>query len=83
MLEEADSKPLADGLSIPEEIKIREARLAKLREAKETIEKSYEAVREHDPFRLLAPKKAKEISPRPRQTHERKVIYFFIRPGRG
>ncbi|GHU07642.1 hypothetical protein FACS1894151_02270 [Spirochaetia bacterium] len=46
--EEADSKPLADGLSIPEEIKIREARLAKLREAKEAIEKSYEAVREHD-----------------------------------
>ena len=36
--ESADSTPLQEGLSIPEEIKRREDRLAKLREAKEAME---------------------------------------------
>jgi hypothetical protein len=36
--EDADSTPLQDGLTIPEEIKRREDRLAKLREAKQAME---------------------------------------------
>lgn len=36
--EEADSTPLQDGLSIPEEIKRREDRIAKLKEAKKAME---------------------------------------------
>lgn len=36
--EDADSTPLEDGLSIPEEIQRREKRMAKLREAKEQME---------------------------------------------
>ena len=36
--EDADSTPLQDGLSVPEEISRREARIAKLKEAKKTIE---------------------------------------------
>ena len=36
--EDADSTPLQDGLSIPEEIRRREDRLAKLKEAKQAIE---------------------------------------------
>jgi transposase len=40
--EEADSRPLEDGLTIPEEIKLREERKAALEEAKKEMETRYE-----------------------------------------
>ena len=43
--EDADSTPLDDGLSIPEEIARRKDRIAKLEEAKAVIEERYEAIR--------------------------------------
>jgi transposase len=43
--EEADSTPLDDGLSIPEEIGRREERIAKLEKAKAIIEERFEEVR--------------------------------------
>lgn len=63
--EEADSTPLQDGLSIPEEIKRREDRLAKLKEAKKVMEERarerFEQEKaEHE--RKLAERKAKEKS---------------------
>jgi transposase len=43
--EDADSTPLDDGLSIPEEIARREDRIAKLEKAKAVIEERYETIR--------------------------------------
>jgi hypothetical protein len=40
--EDADSRPLDDGLSVPDEIARREARLARLKEARKIIEQRYE-----------------------------------------
>jgi hypothetical protein len=42
--EDADSRPLDDGLSIPEEIARREERMAKLAQARAVIEERFEAV---------------------------------------
>ena len=61
--EEADSTPLQDGLTIPEEIQRREDRLTKLREAKKVIEERAkerfeEEVTEHE--EKLAAREAKE-----------------------
>jgi hypothetical protein len=44
-LEGADSRPLEEGLTIPEEIKLREAEKAALEEAKREMEKRYEEVK--------------------------------------
>jgi hypothetical protein len=40
--DDADSRPLEEGLTIPEEIKLREARKVALEEAKGEMEKRYE-----------------------------------------
>jgi transposase len=44
--EDADSTPLDDGLSIPEEIARREDRIARLEKAKAVIEERFEAIRQ-------------------------------------
>lgn len=63
--EDADSTPLQDGLSIPEEIKRREDRLAKLKEAKKVMEERArerfeQETAEHE--QKLAQREAKEKS---------------------
>ena len=69
--EEADSTPLQDGLSIPGEIKRREDRIAKLKEAKKTLEERAKArfeAEQADYEAKLAAREAKEKEPggRPR-----------------
>ncbi|GHV73094.1 hypothetical protein AGMMS49940_03960 [Spirochaetia bacterium] len=46
--EEADSKPLEEGLTIPEEIKRRQERIAKLEAAKVAMEERYEVIKQHE-----------------------------------
>ncbi|GHV81338.1 hypothetical protein AGMMS49944_31290 [Spirochaetia bacterium] len=46
--EEADNKPLEDGLTIPEEIKRRQERIAKLESAKAAIEERYDVIKQHE-----------------------------------
>jgi transposase len=61
--EEADSTPLQDGLSIPDEIKRREDRITKLREAKRVIEARAKArfeAEQADYAAKLAAREAKE-----------------------
>ena len=63
--EDADSTPLQDGLSIPEEIKRREDRLAKLKEARKVMEERAKARFEEEMAgheEKLAQRKAKEES---------------------
>ncbi len=62
--EDADSTPLQDGLTIPEEIKRREDRLAKLREAKQAMEaRAKQRLEEQAVYQeKLAARQAKEQS---------------------
>jgi hypothetical protein len=62
--EEADSTPLDDGLSIPEEIARREDRIAKLKQAKAVIEERFEQVRREKQAAYEAKTKARDESAR-------------------
>ena len=64
--EEADSRPLEDGLRIPEEIKRRQERKAALEEAKREMEKRYEEVRKVEQAEYE--RKLKEREERERKT---------------
>jgi transposase len=58
--EEADSVPLDTGLSLPEEIRRREDRTAKLKEARTVIEERYEEVRKQKQEEYVAKEKARD-----------------------
>jgi transposase len=60
MAEKADSTPLDDGLTIPDEIKRREDRKSKLNEARKVIEERYEEVKQQKQAEYNEKKKKRE-----------------------
>jgi hypothetical protein len=58
--EEADSRPLEEGLKIPEEIKLREDRKAALEKAKQEMEARYEEAKREREVRKAAEKEGKK-----------------------
>lgn len=88
--EAADSAPLDDGLSLPEEIQRREERIAKLEKAREAIQARYEEERRAEKQREYEEKKAareaarqagrkprgKEPSPPPEEAEAKAQINF-------
>ncbi|GHV34477.1 hypothetical protein AGMMS4952_26880 [Spirochaetia bacterium] len=64
--EEADSKPLEEGLTIPEEIKRRQERIAKLQAAKAAMEERYDVIKQHE--QAAYEEKVQEREKRERET---------------